>query len=53
MRDDRIVLFEFEESEKGIVISFEKHYRLLPPEDIDQDELTDYRTRKSEEPLAE
>ena len=49
MRDDRIVLFEFEESEKGVVISFEKHYRLLPPEEIDQEELTTYQGRNDNE----
>ncbi len=53
MHDDRIVLFEFEESEKGIVISCEKHYRLLPPEEIDQEELTGYQARRFDEPLAE
>ena len=50
MRDDRIVLFEFEESDNGIVVSFEKHYRLLPPEEIDQDELTGYRARRTDGP---
>ncbi len=49
MRDDRIVLFEFEESEQGVVISFEKHYRLLPPEEIDQEELTTYQGRNDNE----
>ena len=52
MPDDRIALFEFEESNRGIVVSLEKHYRLLPPEEIDQDELTDYRARISDELLA-
>lgn len=53
MPDDRIALFEFEESGRGIVVSLEKHYRLLPPEEIDQEELTDYQARKSDAPLAE
>ena len=53
MRDERIVLFEFEESSKGIGISLEKHYRLLPPEEIDQEELANYRTRRSDETVAE
>lgn len=53
MPDDRIALFEFEESDKGIAISLEKHYRLLPPEEIDQAELADYQARKSDELLAE
>ena len=53
MRDDRIALFEFEEGDTGIVISVEKHYRLLPPEEIDQEELAGYRARRSDEPLAD
>ena len=53
MRDDRIALFEFEEGDKGIVISVEKHYRLLPPEEIDQEDLAGYRARRSDEPLAD
>ena len=53
MRDDRIALFEFEEGDTGIVISIEKHYRLLPPEEIDQEELAGYRSRRSDEPLAD
>ncbi|MCY4614127.1 MAG: hypothetical protein OXB94_10985 [Nitrospira sp.] len=52
MRDERIVLFEFEESNTGIGISLEKHYRLLPPEEIDQEELANYRARRSDEAVA-
>ncbi len=53
MPDERIALFEFEESHSGIAVSLEKHYRLLPPEEIDQKELADYRARRSDAPLAE
>ncbi len=52
MQDDRIALFEFEEGNKGIVISIEKHYRLLPSKEIDQEELARYRTRRSEGPAG-
>ena len=53
MSDDRIALFEFEESNTGIGIALEKHYRLLPPEEIDQKELANYRARRPDETVAE
>jgi len=34
IEDDLIALFEFEESKQGIAISSEKHYRLVPSNDI-------------------
>jgi hypothetical protein len=47
MKDDLIVLFEFEKSKKGIVISTEKHYLLVPPEEISDEDLEIYRKRKA------
>lgn len=49
MEHDLIVLFEFEQGEEGIVISAEKHYRLVPPEDIDEKDLAAYRSRPIED----
>lgn len=40
-----IALFSFEESEKGISILSEKHYRLVPHEDLSEEELLSYRNR--------
>ena len=34
MRDNIIAIFELEDSEAGIVIVSEKHYRLVPPEEL-------------------
>jgi hypothetical protein len=40
-----IVLFEFEQGPEGIRINSEKHYRLVPPEQIDESDLRSYRER--------
>lgn len=48
LEDDVIALFEFEQSEKGMVIISEKHYKLVPPEDVTQSDLAGYRARVSE-----
>jgi hypothetical protein len=45
MDENLIALFSFEESEKGISISSEKHYRLVPHEDLSEEELLSYRNR--------
>jgi len=45
IEDDLIALFEFEETEKGIVISLEKHYRLVPPKEITPNDLDIYQSR--------
>jgi hypothetical protein len=45
MDEHLIALFSFEESEKGISISSEKHYRLVPHEDLSEEELLSYRNR--------
>jgi hypothetical protein len=42
---DLIALFEFEESEQGIAIVSEKHYRLVPSDDVTPGDLEMYRTR--------
>jgi hypothetical protein len=47
MAENVIALFEFEEGEHGIRIGSEKHYRLVPPDDLSEDELSSYRKRRS------
>ena len=45
MGDDVIALFEFEQTEDGIAIASEKHYRLVHPEDLSTEELARYQQR--------
>jgi len=45
MADDLIALFEFEQSENVIMIASEKHYRLVPGENMTSEDLTTYRGR--------
>lgn len=40
-----IVLFEFEQTNKGVGISSEKHYKLVPPEDVSDSDLASYKAR--------
>lgn len=42
---DLIALFEFEEGETGVAIASEKHYRLVPPEQVTPEDLETYRSR--------
>lgn len=46
MRDDVIALFEFEQSDRGIVVSSERHYKLVPPDEVTDKELAAYKQRK-------
>ncbi|MGH3089342.1 MAG: endonuclease [Rubrobacteraceae bacterium] len=39
MEEDLIALFEFEESESGITLSSEKHYGLVPPDEVTDEDL--------------
>jgi len=43
MDDKTIVLFEFAETDQGIKVSSEKHYLLVPPDSISDEELQNYR----------
>ncbi|HEV2348884.1 MAG TPA: endonuclease [Terriglobia bacterium] len=45
MQDNIIAMFEFEEGEKGLGISSEKHYQLVAPDDVTQADLDTYRSR--------
>jgi hypothetical protein len=48
MQDDVIALFEFEESDDGLGISAEKHYKLVPPEEVTETDLESYRARSTD-----
>jgi len=43
MKDNVIVLFEFAQDDDGVGIACEKHYRLVPPEDVTEKDLEQYR----------
>jgi hypothetical protein len=45
MAHEVIALFEFEEGVDGLVISAEKHYKLVPPEEVTNADLEKYRGR--------
>jgi len=43
-----IALFEFEEGEDGAGIASEKHYKLVPPDEVTEADLAKYRERTAE-----
>ncbi len=43
MNDDLIALFEFEKDDSEIKITSEKHYRLVPSENVTNEDLINYR----------
>lgn len=45
MANGTIALFEFELTEEGIVITAEKHYRLVRPDELSSEELENYKAR--------
>lgn len=45
--EDTIALFEFEQTETGIGIASEKHYRLVHPDKLTTEELVSYQDRTS------
>jgi len=45
MNDHVIALFEFERTGGRIAVSSEKHYRLVPPEQMTSEDLENYRSR--------
>lgn len=47
MTDSVIALFAFEQGENGIAVSTEKHYRLVPADELTLDDLHTYRNRPS------
>jgi hypothetical protein len=46
MRDGTIALFEFAQSDQGIGIISEKHYKLVPHEEVTDSDLIDYSERR-------
>jgi hypothetical protein len=46
MQDDLIALFEFEQSKERITVVSEKHYRLVPGEEVTEADLKSYRQRR-------
>ncbi len=49
MKGDVIALFEFESSDQGVTIASEKHYRLVPPNEVQASDLDLYKQRPSSE----
>ena len=45
MEGDLIAMFEFEDTEDGIAVSSEKHYRLVPHEEMTVADIKAYRER--------
>lgn len=45
IEDSLIALFAFEEGEAGVVITDEKHFRLVPPDQLTDEVLASYRHR--------
>jgi hypothetical protein len=45
MQNNVIAMFELEDTEDGIVIVSEKHYRLVPPDELSPEELKKYNRR--------
>ena len=48
MRDNLIVLFEFEQASDDVKGVSEKHYQLVPPGGVTAEDLTRYRQRLSD-----
>lgn len=44
MRNNVIALFEFAKTDAGVVVSLEKHYRLVPPDQLSVKELKAYHS---------
>lgn len=47
LQDDLIALFELEQSEGEVTIVSEKHYRLVPGEEVAEGDLRSYRERRN------
>lgn len=45
MAEDVIALFEFELGSQGVRVVSEKHYKLVPPEEVTPEDLAAYRSR--------
>ncbi len=47
MPNDVIALFEFENGEQGVAIASERHYKLVPPEEVTDEDLRAYKQKLS------
>jgi len=45
IRNDLIALLDFEMTPKGVALGSEKHFRLVPPEQMTHEDLAAYRDR--------
>ena len=45
MHDNVIALFEFENGKEGVSVVSEKHYKLVPPDQVTTEDLKTYRQR--------
>ncbi len=50
IRNDLMALFEFEQDGDDISVVTEKHYRLVPPDEVTDEDLTRYQQRFSNRP---
>ena len=48
MPDNVIALFEFEQARALVAVSSEKHYRLVPPDEISDEDLRLYQSRRAD-----
>ncbi|HEV55966.1 MAG TPA: endonuclease [Phycisphaerales bacterium] len=48
IRDDSIAMFEFADTEEGVRVVCERHYRLVPPDEISPEELGRYKQMRDE-----
>ncbi len=46
MGHDLIAVFDFEEGDEGVALLSEKHYRLVPRDQVTPDDLELYRSRR-------
>ncbi len=48
LADEVIALFEFENADQGVAVSSEKHYKLVLPDEVSEEDLQSYRQRTSD-----
>ena len=48
MHGETLAMFELEKADDGLAITAERHYQLVPPEDVTQKDLDNYRSRMAD-----
>jgi hypothetical protein len=48
MPNNVIALFEFEQARGSVAVSSEKHYQLVPPDEISDEDLQLYQSRRAD-----